>query len=383
MRLSWEVVMGKAIFLALLLIHAAPVGASDQGVATVGVPQLSITAPLFGDDWEIGSSQSVTWSTNGIDLREAEVELSRDGGVTWQPITGQGRLGMGRWTWSRVTPPFSCECRIRVNATGSEVDSFRLTSGEFHIVPRDMAHEARRTFEFAGQTWGVRAASGNATEDPGGNYWADDYENAWVEDGDGQEELHLKITNEGDRWHCAEVFTLEPTGYGTHRFYLVSRVDLLDPFVVAALFLYKNDCNEVDIEFSTWGLGSGSDNLQYAVQPGKPEGNINSTFMELTGSYTTHCIDWQPDAIRFMSIHGHLPEPPNTCYCIPNPANGFCLSDTDQCGWIYRGPDIPAGEKGLRVHINLWLLDAEGDNAPLNGREAEIVIRHVELPHPD
>lgn len=375
--------MGKAVLSVLLLICATPIGAGDQSVATLRVPQLIMTDPLSGDDWEIGSSQSVTWSTHGLDVREAEVELSRDGGTTWETITDQGTLDLGQWTWGLVTPPFSCECRIRVTARGGDLDSVRLISGEFHIVPRDMAHEARRTFEFAGHTWGVRAGSGSATEDPGGNYWADGSENVWLENMDGQDELHLKITNEGDRWRCAEVFTLEPTGYGMHRFYLVGRVDLLDPLVVAALFLYKDDCNEVDIEFSSWGLGPGRDNLQYAVQPAKAEGNISSSFMELTGSYTTHCIDWQPDAIRFISTHGHLPEPPNTCYCIPNPANGFCISDTEQCGWVYRGPDIPAVEKGVRVHISLWLLDAEGDNAPLNGREAEIVIRHVELPPTD
>jgi hypothetical protein len=255
-----------------------------------------------------------------------------------------------------------------------------LTEDDFHIVPEDMAHESDRVFEFAGRGWGVRAASGTATEEPGANYWGDDLENVWIETVDGHEELHLRIVNRANRWYCCEVFTLEPTVHGSHTFYLVGRVDELDPLVVAGLFLYKNDCDEIDIEFSRWGLGPYSDNLQYAIQPAGAEGNLHRSLMDLSGDYTTHCIDWQPDLVRFRSIHGHFPEPPNTCYCIPNPVPGFCLSDTERCGWEYVGEDIPAEEKGLRVHINLWLLDAEGDNAPLNGRETEIVIWAVELP---
>jgi len=314
---------------------------------------------------------------------DVSIELSRDRGVSWERLASFRPANSSEWTWREVTPPFSCECRIRVTASGVGWRREGLTEGDFHVVPEDMAHEADRTFEFGGRRWGVRAESAGFTQDPGNNHWGDGYDNVWLETVDGSEELHLKIVNRDGRWYCSEVFVLEPTGYGPYRFYLVTCVDALDPLVVAGLFLYRNDCNEVDIEFSTWGRGPSSDNLQYAVQPAEVYGNVQSSSMELSGAYTTHCIDWQPAAVRFNSIHGHFTEPPNTCYCIPNPVSGFCLPDVDRCGWEYRGADVPPLERGLRVHMNLWLLDTDGENAPLDGREVEIAIRAVEIPGPE
>jgi hypothetical protein len=343
-------------------------------------PSLQILSPAPEDDWEIGAPQTIDWILKGAQAEGYKIELSRDGGAGWETLGDYRAPNATEWIWEEVTSPPSCECRLRITAVGSDCSLRAVSEGDFHIVPEDRAHESDRIFEFGGRTWGVRAASGAETEEPGSNHWGDDYDNVWIEVADGREELHLKIVKKGDIWFCTEVFTLEPTVHGPHRFYVAARVDELDPLVVAAVFLYRNDCSEIDIEFSRWGLGPSSDNFQYVVQPAEAMGNAHSSFMELSGEYTTHCIDWGENLVRFESIHGHFPRPPNTCYCIPNPFPGFCLPNTEECGWEYRGEDIPRLKKDLRVHINLWLLDTEGENAPLDGEEAEMIIRAVELP---
>lgn len=366
--------------LVLSTLHFAASVSSGQSERRQN-PRLVITSPRTEEDWEIGTPEKVGWDLVGQDADKVEIELSRDGGLTWEILLDSSAGDLREWIWSEVTPPMSCECKIRVTVSNRHGTYDEQSVKSFHIVPEDQAHRADRTFSFAGLLWGVRPGSGSTTEDPGNNYWSDSYENVWVETYDDLEELHLKLTRRDDKWYCCEVFTLDPTAYGIHRFYTIGRVDLLDPMVVVGFFLYKNDCSEVDIEFSTWGRGAGYNNLQYAVQPADAGGNVSSSLIELNGAHTTHCIDWQPKKILFTSIHGHYPKPLNTCYCIPNPSPGFCLANTSSCGWEYRGVDIPSIEKDLRVHLNIWLLDGEGDNAPLDGEEVEIAIRAIDLPN--
>ncbi len=343
-------------------------------------PEIRITRPSSGDDWTINSSQQVVWELPGGDVEEVKIELSRDCGASWTTLTVLDSINPGSWMWSPVTPPSSCACKIRLTATGPGGTDEDVSRGCFHLTDELPLFEPDRVIEFSGILWGVRGDAHQTPEEPGANYWSDSSENIWVEKHGDYEELHLKITNRRGRWYCCEVYTLEPTEYGVHRFYLSGRLDELDPLVVAGFFLYKDDCNEMDIEFSRWGYGVGSDNLLYAVQPSAIAGNTSSSLMQLEGLNTTHYLDWQPGKARFLSSHGHYRKPPNTCFCIPNPLESFCLSFTDLCGWEYTGEDVPCVEKNLRIHMNLWLLDQEGDNAPLNGEEVEIVVLAVERP---
>ena len=100
-----------------------------------------------------------------------------------------------------------------------------------------------RIIEFAGRQWIVKSGCGRG---PGPNCWSDSKESVWVESG----QLHLKIREVNNTWHAAEVYTEACTKYGRHRFSTVTRLDSFDPNVVAALFLYRNDETEIDIEFS-------------------------------------------------------------------------------------------------------------------------------------
>ena len=215
-----------------------------------------------------------------------------------------------------------------------------------------------RTIQFAGYEWEVRRAGfGN----PGPNYWSDSVENIWV-DVDGN--LHLEITHDpvNDRWCCAEVFTREPTHYGRHLFYVISRLDSLDQNVIAALFAYQDSLHEIDIEFMRSGQTFESYNAQYVVQPWHRWGNLRRFLMVLTGTYTAHYFDWQADRVLFKSIHGHYEEPRYPWDLIQE--------------WSYEGNDVPQVGDSLRVHINLYL---DGGKPPSDGQEVEITIKDAYL----
>jgi hypothetical protein len=157
-----------------------------------------------------------------------------------------------------------------------------------------------------------------------------------------------------------------PTNYGMHRFYVASRIDQLDPKVVASIFLYKSNIKEIDIEFSRWeNTWPWANNAQYVVQPSPyTSDNFHPFIFGLNGNYSTHYINLESSQVLFKSFHGHYPEPPSPDYLIQS--------------WKYTGDKNPPESADLHVHINLWLIKGE---SPLNGREIEYIIKAAELPY--
>jgi len=136
--------------------------------------------------------------------------------------------------------------------------------------------------EFAGYQWVVKSGYQRG---PGPNYWSDSEQSVWVDENGW---LHLKIRKENGIWTCAEVYTKEPTCYGLHHFYTIGRLDNMDPNVVFAPFLYKDDLTEIDIEFSRWGEANSPSNAQYVVQPFDKSGNLERFWLALNDDITTH-----------------------------------------------------------------------------------------------
>ena len=119
-----------------------------------------------------------------------------------------------------------------------------------------------KTFNFAGYNWMVKSGSHLG---PGPNNWDED--NVWV---DQHDYLHLAITNRGGQWYCSQVSMVDRLGFGRYQFWIIGRVDQLDPNVVFGLFNYptpdvgSDATREIDIEFAEWG------------KPNTPIGNYHS-----------------------------------------------------------------------------------------------------------
>jgi hypothetical protein len=102
------------------------------------------------------------------------------------------------------------------------------------------AIEARRTIEFSGRTWNVKATPAAPYESPvgpGPNYFSADPEDVWV---DASGNLHLTITPRNGRWYATEIYTTKPMGYGNYTFTLASPVDQLDKNAVLGLFTWDD-----------------------------------------------------------------------------------------------------------------------------------------------
>ncbi len=219
--------------------------------------------------------------------------------------------------------------------------------------PTTPTRTGARTIAFAGRTWTVRP---NGSGGPGPNDWSAD--NAWV-DASGQ--LHLKISQTGGKWYCAEVTSMDALGFGQYQWYVSGRVDRLDKNVVFGLFPYAgpDGQNEIDIEMSRWG-NAGRQSGNFTVYPAR-SGLARTTQVfgvSLSGDESTQRIDWQSQSVVFQMLQGYR-------------------SDDSAEIWKWRfSPEryldlIP--QQPMPLHMNLWLYQGV---APSDGREVEIVIRN-------
>ncbi|MGH7730672.1 MAG: T9SS type A sorting domain-containing protein, partial [Candidatus Eiseniibacteriota bacterium] len=214
-------------------------------------------------------------------------------------------------------------------------------------------------FSFARLSWERKSGCGG----PGPNCWAP----ANVEEVAG-EGIRLRLTRQAGRWYAAEMRTTAPVPEGRYSVQLVGRPDLLDQNVVLGVFLYDDAAGEIwdpcpaelDLESSRFGDPTAPNGhfVTYGSGGCSPA-DLADVGYTLTGSYTTHQIDWTSGAVSFRLMHGHRNTPD-----LPEHLIGERR---------FVSPLVPAAG-GMRLHVNLW---AFAGNAPTDQQEVEMVIRDI------
>lgn len=214
-------------------------------------------------------------------------------------------------------------------------------------------------FAFAGLTWETKSGCGG----PGPNCWVS--ANAELVPGEG---VRLRLNKVAGKWYAGEIRTTVPVAAGGYSVYVVGRPDLFDPNVVLGIFLYDDAAGEggegcpaeLDVETSRFGDRNAPNGHCVVYEPGLcGPADLHDFTYSLTGTHTTHQIDWQPGSVRFRMMHGHR--------CAPEVAGHLIAERT------YDSPAIPAAGQ-MRLHINLW---AFAGNPPGDGQDVEIVIRDI------
>jgi hypothetical protein len=213
-----------------------------------------------------------------------------------------------------------------------------------------------KTLRFSGYDWVVKSGD---NQGPGPNRW--DAANAWL---DPEGRLHLKLTERGGQWYCAQIGMTKRLGFGRYQFWVTGRIDQLDPNVVFGLFTYPphdvgpDGTHEIDIEFARWGNPAAPIG-NYTVWPAKP--GVDRSFkrfaLHLEGEATTQRFAWSAKSVSYQSLGGHRDD------------NENALAE-----WQFAPPD-PASQIGrepLPVEINLWLFKGR---PPSDGREVEVIVR--------
>ena len=167
--------------------------------------------------------------------------------------------------------------------------------------------------------------------------------------------LHLRINKINKMWRCSTVRAAKPLKYGMYRCVIQGRVDLLDPNVVVSMFNYGgvDYLNEIDIEFSHWGVKDDTYPLNYTVYPPiESDPWAVSLPMVQTSSTTTHRFTWTDKGVSFMAQQGSKG--------IDDLTNIIATAQTEL------SPNTP-----MSLMFDLWLL---GGKPPQNNLPVEIVI---------
>jgi FtsP/CotA-like multicopper oxidase with cupredoxin domain len=109
------VVSGSASATARIRITSVTTpAATDTSNANFAIIQsITVTAPNGGETWNVGSTQTITWTSVGIS-GSVKIDLSRDGGTTWTTLLAS-TLNDGTQAWV-VTTPTTATARIRISS---------------------------------------------------------------------------------------------------------------------------------------------------------------------------------------------------------------------------------------------------------------------------
>jgi len=100
----------------------------DGGTTTQ--PVITVTSPNGGENWIVGSTHNITWTSSGS-IANVQVDYSTDNGSSWNSITAS-TTNDGSYPWT-VPDTLSTECLVRVQDTdGSPSDTGNST---FTISP--------------------------------------------------------------------------------------------------------------------------------------------------------------------------------------------------------------------------------------------------------
>ena len=112
------VVSGPTTSAARVRVASLDTPATDISNAafSIAAPTVTVTAPNTNVNWVIGSSRNVTWTHNLGTAESVRIEVSRDGGSTWEivsPSMSNTANTSGSFNWV-VTGPVTAAGRVRV-----------------------------------------------------------------------------------------------------------------------------------------------------------------------------------------------------------------------------------------------------------------------------
>jgi hypothetical protein len=220
-------------------------------------------------------------------------------------------------------------------------------------APRQAATvpQESKVLRFSGRDWVVKTS--HQPVGPGPNVFSS--RNAWV---DSKGKLHLKISNEGGQWTCAEVVCRRKgLGYGLYRF-KVGDTSAFPPDVVLGLFTWDSEASEqhnreIDIELSRWNDPDNA-NGQFVVQPYTKSENIDR--FAIPRGATEHQFLWAPGVLSFQSMQ------------ITGASARKIHEHT-----FRSGVPVPGNEQ---IRLNLWLADGQ---PPQSRADVEVTIDTFEF----
>jgi hypothetical protein len=102
---------------------------SNQPFSILKVSSLTLTTPNGGENWNVGSSENITWVAESITL--IKLAYTTDGGTSWITIAENVNASTGSYTWY-IPDVTSNNCKIRISNQNDAI-LFDLSDQDFTI----------------------------------------------------------------------------------------------------------------------------------------------------------------------------------------------------------------------------------------------------------
>ena len=75
-------------------------------------PTITVSAPNGGEDWEVGSAHSITWTSNNV--TNVKIDYSTNNGTSWINIVPSTAASAGSYNWTVPNTP-STNCKVQIS----------------------------------------------------------------------------------------------------------------------------------------------------------------------------------------------------------------------------------------------------------------------------
>jgi len=133
---------------------------SDNLFTITTAPTITVTAPNGGENWTVGSTQNITWTSGGVN--NVNLEFTTDSGGSWTTIQNSVSANLGTYAWTVPNFP-SANCKVRVSDSSNPALN-DLSDNEFTIT---IAPTITITAPNGGENWTVGSTQ-NITWTSGG-----------------------------------------------------------------------------------------------------------------------------------------------------------------------------------------------------------------------
>ncbi len=100
-------------------------------ISVLEMESITVIAPNGSETWAAGTSQTITWSSSGID--SVKIEYTSNNGQTWNTIVAQTESD-GFYTWNPVPSVTSTNCKIKIS-DASDGDPYDQSDATFTLSP--------------------------------------------------------------------------------------------------------------------------------------------------------------------------------------------------------------------------------------------------------
>lgn len=175
--------------------------------------------------------------------------------------------------------------------------------------------------------------------------------------------LHLKVRPINGIWCASQVLSNLDMGFGTYKWEVVGRPDIMDANLILGLFQYPRDWanaagyDEWDFEWSKWGNTARKYNMDVSINPDKSH----------------------PDNVRALQSKMLTLPSDQSSYRTVRTNHSMTMDIFNGTGgslfhWEYAPTDTTlVSQIPQRTIINLWLINGV---PPVDGKEVEIIIKN-------